>query len=761
MYPKISIIIPVYNGEKCLVECVNSVRQQTLRDIEIVCVDDCSQDASRQMLCKMAEEDARIKLCFHDRNSSVFVARKTGVAAATGEYILFLDSDDYLELSACEALYNKAVKENVDILHFCTQIVDCGIENETQKKEIKKLLLPYSGRLTGNDVFSKGFVKRKIWGNLVNKLYRSEVCKEAYAQLQDAYFAVAEDILVFCAIAYYAKSYLGWNSKPLYYYKVGDGISTGGTISLAKFERQCVMANVNRTMTTFCMDRGVYDIAKDLIEQLGAIWLNHCCESWYDKLTKDQAAEGWSMLCKHWGAERAIAHIVKMHDSDRKEIACKLERLPSASLRGKTIKTVGIYYHRLYNGGVERVISILAPLFQNIGYQVVVITDELPKEEDFPLPKEVIRETIYSNLNTNPHNIGVRFATWSQIVKKHSVDVVIYNAWLSDLLLWDMLYLKETGVPVVVHAHGVFSCTIVEMKEVFAELPNVLHLADGIVTLSEVDKRFWSLFCQNVHCIPNPAAEPLTNAKAACWENQTVIWVGRANPEKQPEKLFDIMRLVVDQFPNAKLLVLGDFGNPKWERIVKRKKLENNVVFCGLVSNVSAYLERASVFVCTSQFEGFPMSLVEAQAHSLPAVMFRLPHVMMATSDRGVVSVDMNDVTSAADEVVRFLRDEAHWNAYSEMAYQSYTWLRDYDLCSAWHRLLSGEVESYVCNEDVRKMMNTLLAHYTLACQNRENVNAVTWVLQKIGGGIQCCQENGLGYTTGLAIRKIQRRFQK
>lgn len=760
MAPKITVIIPVFNGERCLDVCMNSVRQQTLRDIEIICVDDCSQDASRQMLCKMAEEDSRIKLCFHDRNKSVFVARKTGVAAATGEFILFLDSDDYLDLSACEELYNKASKENVDILHFCTQIVDCGIENEGQKKELKKLLLPYPGRLEGTDVF-RGFAKRKIWGNLVNKLYRSEICKKAYAQLRDAYFAVAEDILAFCAIAYYARSYLGWNSKPLYQYKVGNGISTGGAVSLEKFERQCRMADVNRTMAAFCMEREVYDISKDLIDQLGSIWLNHCCEIWHDKLTKDLAAEGWSILCKYWGGERAIAHIAQINYSNRKEIARKLEQLPGVSLRGKTIKTVGIYYHRLYNGGVERVISVLAPVFLDMGYKVVVITDELPRKEDFPLPMEVIRETVYSNLNTNPHNIGVRFASWSQIMEEHAVDVVIYNAWLSDLLLWDMLHLKGIGVPVVVHAHGVFSCTMVELKDVFAELPDVLHLADGIVTLSEVDRLFWSLFCQNTHCIPNPASETLMNAKAGCWENQTVIWVGRANPEKQPEKLFNIMRLVVDQLPNVKLLVLGDFGDPKWERMVRHLKLKDNVSFCGLVSNVSAYLEKASVFVCTSQFEGFPMSLVEAQAHSLPTVMFRLPHVTMATSDRGVVSVDMNDVTSAADEIVRLLQDKAHWSVNSEMAYNSYTWLRDYDLRAAWHRLFSGVAVESDCNEDVKRMMSTLISHYDLACQNRENVNAVTWVLQKIGGGIQCCQENGLGYTAGLAIRKIQRRFLK
>lgn len=759
--PKVSVVIPVYNAQNYLLSCVNSVRCQTLPDIEIVCVDDCSQDESRRMLSEMAAEDDRIRLCFHEENKSVFVARKTGAAASTGEYVLFLDSDDYLDLTACEELYNKAEKEKVDILHFCGDVFNDGAVNEEQNKQIRKLLRPYYGRLTGADVFETGFAGRKVWANVVNKLYRGDLCRKAFSELPEAYYAVGEDLLTFCAIAYYAQSYLGWHSKPLYHYRVGNGVSTGGTIGLKQFARQCALVDVNRTMADFCRSRGVYENAKGIIEQLKATWLNHCCVSWYEKLPKEQSAEGWAMLCDRWGAVNVVSNIARQHFDDRSAVASKLEGLPRISMASRKIKTIGMYYHRMYNGGVERVISILAPMFLKMGYRVVIITDEPPREEDFSVPEEVAREVIQSNLQTSKYNIGTRFSAWSQVMEKHSVDVMIYSAWLSDLLLWDMLFLKSAGIPVVVHAHGVFGCLAVELKNLLAEMPRVMHLSDGIVTLSEMDKWFWNYYSDNVHFIPNPAAEELRSVQPGIWSSKTLIWVGRASPEKQPERMLDIMKQVTSQIPDAKLLVLGNFDDPKWKRLVKRKKLEQNVVFCGLVSNVSAYLEQASVFTCTSQFEGFPMSLVEAQAHRLPTVMFRLPHVVMASADRGVISVEMDDVTGAANEIVELLRDETHWKTNSENAYRSYEWLRDFDMQGAWRNVLSGAIPESSRNEKAAKTMNTLISHYELGCRNRENVNAATWFIQKIAGGIQCAVENGTGYTFGLAIRKITRRFKR
>lgn len=116
--PKISIIIPVYNVEKYLRECLDSCVNQTLEDIEIICVDDCSTDNSFKILEKYQARDPRIRIFQQDENKKQGAARNKGLEVATGEYIWFVDSDDYIDPKACEILYSATREFNVDVLCF-------------------------------------------------------------------------------------------------------------------------------------------------------------------------------------------------------------------------------------------------------------------------------------------------------------------------------------------------------------------------------------------------------------------------------------------------------------------------------------------------------------------------------------------------------------------------------------------------------------------------------------------------------------------
>ena len=113
--PKVSVIIPVFNTEKYLTKCLDSVCNQTLSDIEIICVDDCSTDNSLNILKEYASKDNRIKLIEFKENKGAAVARNTGIIEAKGEYVGFIDSDDYVDLDFYEKLYNIGVCENADI----------------------------------------------------------------------------------------------------------------------------------------------------------------------------------------------------------------------------------------------------------------------------------------------------------------------------------------------------------------------------------------------------------------------------------------------------------------------------------------------------------------------------------------------------------------------------------------------------------------------------------------------------------------------
>lgn len=114
---KISIIIPVYNVEKYLHECLDSIINQTFTDIEIICVDDGSTDKSSEILEEYEQKDKRFTV-ISQPNKGVSAARNRGMQQAKGKYIMFVDSDDYIASNACELIYNSAEEKRCDILLF-------------------------------------------------------------------------------------------------------------------------------------------------------------------------------------------------------------------------------------------------------------------------------------------------------------------------------------------------------------------------------------------------------------------------------------------------------------------------------------------------------------------------------------------------------------------------------------------------------------------------------------------------------------------
>ena len=114
---KVSLIVPVYNVEKYLERCMDSCARQTLVDLEILCVNDGSTDGSRGILEWYAGRDSRIQILDRE-NGGVSAARNAGMNAARGEWIMFLDADDYLEPDACERVWAESLEERPDIITF-------------------------------------------------------------------------------------------------------------------------------------------------------------------------------------------------------------------------------------------------------------------------------------------------------------------------------------------------------------------------------------------------------------------------------------------------------------------------------------------------------------------------------------------------------------------------------------------------------------------------------------------------------------------
>lgn len=113
--PKISVIIPIYNAQDYLKRCLDSIVNQTLNDIEIICVNDCSNDKSLDIIEEYSKKDKRIKLINHNTNCGESKSRNDGIKYASGDYIAFVDNDDEIDLDFYEKLYKRAIETNSDI----------------------------------------------------------------------------------------------------------------------------------------------------------------------------------------------------------------------------------------------------------------------------------------------------------------------------------------------------------------------------------------------------------------------------------------------------------------------------------------------------------------------------------------------------------------------------------------------------------------------------------------------------------------------
>ena len=128
--PAVSVVIPVYNVAAWLPECLDSIRNQTLDDIEIICIDDGSTDDSADILHRYASADSRIRVIRQD-NSGISETRNVGVRASSGKYLFFMDSDDVLESTALELCVKNM--EDRELEFVCFNAVSFGEDNESAK----------------------------------------------------------------------------------------------------------------------------------------------------------------------------------------------------------------------------------------------------------------------------------------------------------------------------------------------------------------------------------------------------------------------------------------------------------------------------------------------------------------------------------------------------------------------------------------------------------------------------------------------------
>ena len=181
---KISVIIPIYNMENYLAECLDSVTSQSLKEIEIICINDGSTDNTQIILDKYQEKDNRIKVIFQN-NAGLSVARNEGIKYSNGKYLIYLDADDKLQQKALEELYFAAENYKYDIVYFSAQIFTTEKGNHYIDNEMNRLDTYYSRNMNiqepikGTDAFINMFQSDKYLVSACLQMIRKQYLLES------------------------------------------------------------------------------------------------------------------------------------------------------------------------------------------------------------------------------------------------------------------------------------------------------------------------------------------------------------------------------------------------------------------------------------------------------------------------------------------------------------------------------------------------------------------------------------------------------
>lgn len=239
MKPKVSIIVPIYNTEKYLKRCMDSVLNQTLKEIEVILVDDQSPDGAPELCDWYATQDNRVKV-IHKKNGGLGFARNSGMEIATGEYVAYLDSDDYVERNMYECLYHYAKQHSADT------VIAGFYMNEDDKR-----VSPYAGRFfdtpdsvrnvlfnligANRTAFRDNLLGMAVWAGIYSldliKKHNVQFCSERQFICEDAIFHI--DYYQYAKAVYIAEECL--------YHYCDNGASLSKTFRKDRYDKDVIL----------------------------------------------------------------------------------------------------------------------------------------------------------------------------------------------------------------------------------------------------------------------------------------------------------------------------------------------------------------------------------------------------------------------------------------------------------------------------------------------------------------------------------------
>ena len=579
----ISVIVPVYNVEKYIEKCLKSLVEQTLKNIEIIIVNDGSTDNSKKIISKFAEKYSNIKY-YEKTNGGLSSARNYGIKYANGEYVAFLDSDDYVEKNLYELMYKKALQENSDMVEcdFIWEYYGKNGEIVKTKKDKRKKFKTLNQYVKNARVVA--------W----NKLIKKQIIDDFNIRFPEG--LIYEDIEFFYKLFPHLNKISYVNIYGIHY------VQRNGSILNSNPEKIGDIFKILDNVIKYYRDLDIYE--NEMKYRYRRILLGS-----------------------------SMKRILKIKDKKLKKNFF-LKTLKSLNMKQKNEKKSIVFgITKLDIGGAERV---LVDIINNISdkFNITVFTIYSGGILEKELNHNVKIVSLYQNQNRvlplyillNSRKIYNKFI-------KNNFDIVV--AFLEGPITRIFRFKNKKSVRKIAWVHN--DITKVFGNNIKAKIKKKLDKSvyknyDEIVFVSNENKNSFKNLYGNIgkqiviynYLDKNRIIEKSKENKEILKKEETPIFVtvARLTKQKGIDRLIKVHKRIIDDGIKHKIYVIGDgVEKDKLKKLIKQFKIEKSFILLGKKENPYCYIKSADYFCLLSLYEGYGMVIEEAKIFNKPILI--------------------------------------------------------------------------------------------------------------------------------------------
>lgn len=379
-------------------------------------------------------------------------------------------------------------------------------------------------------------------------------------------------------------------------------------------------------------------------------------------------------------------------------IECIAELLQNNPQKRK-VKKIAVFYPRLFDGGVERVISRQLHMLLELGYEVLLINENSEPKHEYSIPLDVKRALIPRKLSAG------RLEKLQELFINNRIDTLIHHASSSQFQFFDTLLARMLGLNVIGCKHEVLEWKLLQglsqktlnFIKSEAMLPRIFT---SLVVLNKMEEAYYRALGVKTLFIPNPLTwDQKIDVTPVEKRERKVIWIGRLdNSVKDYWSALEIMKLLVDMDSTISCVIVGPEGDrgagEEINNFIKKNNLSHSVTWLGRRQDIDVLLGKSSVLLITSKVESFSMVLLEGMQRGLPTVLFNLENLELLQNNKSIIGVSNRDMISAAEAVKKILDDTQLQEVMSKEAVDFIAdFYKQNDVKRLWSYLLKEELE--------------------------------------------------------------------